>query len=499
MGTQAPNQQPETDPGSPHSDGRLLEHFVKDHDERAFAELVTRHGPYILGVCRRVTAHPQDAEDVFQACFLELVRKASSILQHDSVAGWLQTVAVRLARRARARRVRQPQREAASATSEAVADPANVSWREVRQVLEEEMARLPDDLRSAVVVCLFEGRTQEEAGRLLDVNPRTLKDRVRRGRELLRGRLSRRGITLAVMGTLLSGGEVEASVPAALETATLKGAAAVVHKTTLAGTVSPSALTLAGSTWPSAGGFVIAAVALMVSSIGGYVAWERAGTRPMQSVKESFRGGRFNHALLRWSGPAPERFIRLEPEGLRITLPSQDGPAQPLGVALRPVVCGDFELEATFELLQIDRTDEGRGAGLTVYFFMDDEEWNGLWFGKMNERVRGPAFVTGHRTGDRSRGEERIDKFTDAVAARDGPGTFRLRVVRRGTTFHFFAADGVTDEFRHLRTLEVSGDDVRIVRFAADPGWSPNAIVDGRLVELTMRAEEFVGYPAHGR
>ena len=130
---------------------------------------------------------------------------------------------------------------------------------------------------------------------------------------------------------------------------------------------------------------------------------------------------------------------------------------------------------------------------------MDDEEWNGLWFGKMNERMRGPAFVTGHRTGDRSRGEERINKFTDAVAARDGSGTFRLRVVRRGTTFHFFAADGGTGELRHLQTLEVSGDDVRIVRFAADPGWSPNAIVDGRLVELTMRAEEFVGYPGHGR
>ncbi|MEJ7637757.1 MAG: hypothetical protein WKF75_07140 [Singulisphaera sp.] len=122
-----------------------------------------------------------------------------------------------------------------------------------------------------------------------------------------------------------------------------------------------------------------------------------------------------------------------------------------------------------------------------------------MWFGKMNERVRGPAFVTGHRTGDRSRGEERINKFTDAVAARDGSGTFRLRVVRSGTTFRFFAADGGTGELRHQQTLEVSGDDVRIIRVAADPGWSPNAIVDGRLVDLTMKAEEFVGYPAHGR
>jgi RNA polymerase sigma factor (sigma-70 family) len=511
IGKQAPDPQPEAGSGGPPSDGRLLEHFVKHRDEDAFAELVTRHGPYILGVCRRVTAHPQDAEDVFQACFLELVRRAASILKRESVAGWLQTVAIRLARRARARRVRRPLREATRAVSEAVVDAASVSWREVRQVLEEEMARLPEDLRSAVIVCLFEGRTQEEAGQILNVPPRTLKDRVRRGRELLRGRLTRRGITLAVMGTLLSGGEVEALVPPALRTATLRGAAAVVNKTPLAGTVSPSALTLACSTGLAAGGAVLAAVAVAVavatalaaSSIAGHLARERAGAgageRPMQTIQESFRGGRFNRELLRWSGPTPENFIRLEPEGLRITLPSRDGPAQPLGIALRPAVRGDFELEATFELLNVARPGEQRGAGLTVYFFMDDEEWNGLYFGKMDERVRGPAFVTGHLAGDRSRGEERVSKFTDTVAARDGSGTFRLRVVRRGATFRFFAADGETGELRHLQTLEVSDEDVRIVRFAADPGWSPNVVVDGRLVEFTMRAEEFVGYPAHGQ
>ena len=365
MGTQALNQQPETGPGSPHSDGRLLEHFVKDHDERAFAELVTRHGPYILGVCRRVTAHPQDAEDVFQACFLELVRKAASILQHDSVAGWLQTVAVRLASRARAQRVRQPQREAASATSEAVADAANVSWREVRQVLEEEMARLPDDLRSAVVVCLFEGRTQEEAGRILNVNPRTLKDRVRRGRELLRGRLSRRGITLAVMGTLLSGGEVEASVPAALQTATLKAAAAVVHKTALAGagTVSPSALTLACSTWLSAGGVVIAAAALVVSSIGGYVAWGRRG-----HAAHAERQGVVSRREVQPHAPQMVRPRAGEIHPARTGRAADHAPvARRPGTAAggrpRPAVRGDFELEATFELLHIDRPDEGRARG----------------------------------------------------------------------------------------------------------------------------------------
>jgi RNA polymerase sigma factor (sigma-70 family) len=503
MGTQAQNQQTETGFGGAPSDGRLLEHFVNDRDEKAFAELVTRHGTYILGVCRRVTAHAQDAEDVFQACFLELVRRSACILQRESVAGWLQTVAVRLARRARARRLRQPQREAIGAMSEAVADASDVSWREVRQVLEEEMARLPDDLRSAVVVCLFEGHTQEEAGQILNVHPRTVKDRVRRGRELLRSRLTRRGITLAVMGTLLSAGTVEASVPAALQTATLKGAAAVVNNTTLVGTVSPSALALAGATGlPGVWGVIaVLALALTASSIAGYVAWERAGTRPspMQSVTESFRGGRFNRALLKWSGRAPQRFFRLEPEGLRMTLPSQDGPAQPLGVALRPTIRGDFELEATFELLTIDRPEHEGRAGLTVYFFMDDQEWNGLWFGKMNDGLRGAVFVTGQRTGDRSRGEERIDKFTDAVAAGGGSGTFRLRVVRRGSEFRFFAADGETGAFQQLKTVAVSRADVRILRFAAEPGGLRNVMVDGRLVEFTVKAEELVGYPARGR
>ena len=179
--------------------------------------------------------------------------------------------------------------------SEAVADASDVSWREVRQVLEEEMARLPDDLRSAVVVCLFEGHTQEEAGQILNVHPRTVKDRVRRGRELLRSRLTRRGITLAVMGTLLSAGTVEASVPAALQTATLKGAAAVVNKTTLAGTVSPSASALAGATGLPGGWVVIAALgsrsrrARSPATLPGN-AWAR-GPGPCRASRNRFAAG----------------------------------------------------------------------------------------------------------------------------------------------------------------------------------------------------------------
>jgi hypothetical protein len=112
----------------------------------------TRDAPWALqfGCLSPRDRHPQEAVNVFQACFVELVRRAASSLRQESLAGWLHTVAVRVARRTRAHHVRRPQREATGAMTEAVADEDDVSWREVRQALEEEIARLPDDLRSAV-------------------------------------------------------------------------------------------------------------------------------------------------------------------------------------------------------------------------------------------------------------------------------------------------------------------------------------------------------------
>jgi RNA polymerase sigma-70 factor (ECF subfamily) len=104
MGIQTLDKSTDADARDPRSDGVLLEQFTGGRNQEAFAQLLQRHGPHILGVCRRVTSHAQDAEDVFQACFLELGRKGAAISRNDSVAGWLQTVAVRLARKAQTRR-----------------------------------------------------------------------------------------------------------------------------------------------------------------------------------------------------------------------------------------------------------------------------------------------------------------------------------------------------------------------------------------------------------
>jgi hypothetical protein len=183
--------------------------------------------------------------------------------------------------------------------------------------------------------------------------------------------------------------------------------------------------------------------------------------------------------------------MRFENEGLRITLPGENGPSFPVGVKVRPVVRGDFELDASFELLSVPQPPAGSGGGVTLYFFMDNDEWHGIWFGKMIDGKRGPVFVQGHRMGKR---EERITKFADSVATHGDRGIVRLRVVREGALFNLFAAEGETGEFQHIQTLDISAEDLRIVRFATDWGFNPNMPMDVRLVDFSMTADEFVDY-----
>ncbi len=152
-------------------------------------------------------------------------------------------------------------------------------------------------------------------------------------------------------------------------------------------------------------------------------------------------------------------------------------------------------MEATFELLQMGRPTTGKAVGAIIYLFMDDNERNGVWFGKMNERQLGPVFIAGHRVSQPGAGhdQERIDKFTECVATVAETGIVRLRVVRKGKSFSLFAAESETEEFRHLHTLEVSSHNLQIVRLGPDPGWSPNAPVDMRILDFSMTATEFVG------
>jgi RNA polymerase sigma factor (sigma-70 family) len=206
--------------GADPPDGVLVGRFVDRRDPEAFAELVRRHGPMVWGVCRRALDRP-DAEDAFQATFLVLVRKAGAVSPRGMVANWLYGVARRTAAKARGRAGRRRVRERPVdrvPEPAAAAEPAD----DLRPVLDEELARLPDKLRAAVVLCDLEGKTRAAAARELGWPEGTVSWRLAAARKLLAARLTRRGVTLG------AGGLASAAVPPEVVAATIRAAAGAV-------------------------------------------------------------------------------------------------------------------------------------------------------------------------------------------------------------------------------------------------------------------------------
>jgi RNA polymerase sigma factor (sigma-70 family) len=208
---------------SPHeagtsTDAQLLERFVHQRDEAAFELLVWRHGPMVLNTCRRVLDHLHDAEDAFQATFLALARQAGSIGKREAVSGWLYRVASRIARHARTATIRRRRRERLGLPLPDLAARAEAGWSDLRCVFDEELIRLPEKYRLPIVLCYLEGMTNEEAAQQLGCPKGTILSRLARGRDRLRARLTRRGVTLSVglLTTLLIEHAATAEVSAGL-------------------------------------------------------------------------------------------------------------------------------------------------------------------------------------------------------------------------------------------------------------------------------------------
>lgn len=206
------------------TDRTLLERFAKEEDDRAFALLVRRHGPMVLSVCRRVLGSFHDAEDAFQATFLVLARKAGSVRWQESVGGWLFPVAFHLALKMKAKANRQGSDPAA--LDDLVAPAADGPSWELRAILDEELARLPETYRAVVVLCHCQDRSRAEAAQQLGWKPGTVKIRLERARAILRSRLKRRGLALsaALVGSALAEGSAVALPSALLVKTTVRAA-----------------------------------------------------------------------------------------------------------------------------------------------------------------------------------------------------------------------------------------------------------------------------------
>lgn len=202
-------------------DGVLLDRFLTRRDESAFEALVRRHGPMVLGVCRRVLRDAQDAEDAFQATFLVFVRRAAAIARRELLGNWLYGVAHHTARAARAAAGRRRAKEAKAVPRQPSVDPPTLA--ELRPLVDQELSRLPAKYRIPVILCDLQEKSRQDAARELGLLEGTLSSRLARARAILAGRLARRGMTLttAALAAGLARETSAAALPPSLVQATV--------------------------------------------------------------------------------------------------------------------------------------------------------------------------------------------------------------------------------------------------------------------------------------
>jgi RNA polymerase sigma factor (sigma-70 family) len=229
------------------TDGELLDSFIHNKDDAAFATLVRRHGPMVWGVCSRILRSDHDAEDAFQAAFLVFVQKATTLPDKEMVGNWLYGVAYQTAVRMRALAAKRGVRERQVAVMPEPISAGQYVWNDLQPILDEELARLPDKYRILIVLCDMEGKTRKEVARQLAIPEGTVASRLATARKMLARRLSRRGVVVSgvLLGTVLSSHAASACVPMAVVASTIKAATLVAAGEGLAmGAVSPTVTTL---------------------------------------------------------------------------------------------------------------------------------------------------------------------------------------------------------------------------------------------------------------
>jgi RNA polymerase sigma factor (sigma-70 family) len=273
-------------------DGELLTRYRNERDQDAFGSLVRRHGPMVLGVCRRVLRDYHAAADAFQATFLVLAKKADAVRPPDRLAPWLYGVAYRTALKARGRAFRRQQVEQHYASHAAIKSNGNEpsashavdadadGTAELLPLIDEHLNALPEKYRTALVLCGIQGLNKAVVAAKLGLPEGTVSSRLARAREMLRDRLLRRGIAVpAVTFTaIFTVDSLQAAVPPALATS----ASAVAGTSAISATI----LALSNEVIRSMAFLklkILGAIALAVSLVGsgyGLVALQADDKKP---------------------------------------------------------------------------------------------------------------------------------------------------------------------------------------------------------------------------
>jgi RNA polymerase sigma factor (sigma-70 family) len=307
----------------PVSDRELLDRFVSAGDQDAFALLLERHGPKVMGVCRHLLRDTHRADDAFQATFLVFVRKAGTIRKRQSVGSWLYGVAFRTALKARTRaqRIQAYERQVdPMPTSDFRAEALE---HDVRPMVLEEIHRLPEKYQAPVLLCYFDGKSEQEAAEELRWPAGTVRARMARARELLRSRLARRGLALstAQLVVLLAGDSLPAAVPVALVNSTLEAVGLLVAgQSVVPALISAEAATLAAgvlkSMWIAKlriGASLVMVVAALGLAVG--VMTHAAQTESDESASKTEAPPRSEEPKLRASLKHFSAWFALSPDG----------------------------------------------------------------------------------------------------------------------------------------------------------------------------------------
>ena len=228
------------------TDAQLLTHFVEHKDESAFASLVRRHGAMVMGVCLRVARNRHDAEDVFQATFLTLVRKAASIGSRELIANWLYGVAYNTALKAKAANMKRRIREKQIAELPEPALAGASGSDDVKALIDQELNCLPTKYRIPILLCELEGKSRKEAAEILGCPEGSLSSRLARAKTMLAKRLARHGLAVSggSLGGALSQNAASACVPPSIAAVTIKTATLVATGQATAGMISPKVAAL---------------------------------------------------------------------------------------------------------------------------------------------------------------------------------------------------------------------------------------------------------------